>query len=500
MAIGTIAAIQFNQHSVGDRVSQPLFDWISFKIDTKKCDPFSLMHSTAASPGRYLEEAIRRFSDLGIKTGIILLNPSRHITHFFYQEIYRDLKTESSEFLIWGNDQGIPAAYYFPPDVEIHPDDLFFLRFLSCVDTELDGLLLSSLFHRPVRKKLNLVPLDFLDSSGFYAKNSFALLCAMTSSAIRFLTNTSPGLGSVFSRLQGQATLPIIAIFPYTAGDVLFFIHALRRVSHPFNTLMVCKIYEDIVDELAPDVKKILVPEPPPYETEAIRAMQLNREYSYFYKALHPLIPENALFYYFRLYRDYNIADFHLIDQYSFSLSCGTDLSSRVQSSLPERSPDDKSVLLNFDAGWKLKCYPEPKQFELVRLLKQKGFRVSVMLEKESDLPCERFSFRSLAKFKELILKHAVFVGMDSFPIHYAAHVLQYPSICLFSSTNPANARGPRYDRYMYLNNGLDCAPCGGWDRCPVFQLAECVNFASPEQVAKEVECLYDRSVRGQAS
>ena len=60
-----------------------------------------------------------------------------------------------------------------------------------------------------------------------------------------------------------RAPSKTVAVMPYHAGDVLFFLKALEGVTHPFDCLLIHKEYADIARAVAPDLELILVEEPP---------------------------------------------------------------------------------------------------------------------------------------------------------------------------------------------------------------------------------------------
>ncbi|HBG46729.1 MAG TPA: hypothetical protein DDW94_07040 [Deltaproteobacteria bacterium] len=65
--------------------------------------------------------------------------------------------------------------------------------------------------------------------------------------------------------------------------------------------------------------------------------------------------------------------------------------------------------------------------------------------------------------------------------------VLALPTICLFSSTKPANSDAPVSERYLYLEKGVSCRPCGAMEQCPKNQKNYCENFVEPESVSEEI-------------
>ncbi len=154
---------------------------------------------------------------------------------------------------------------------------------------------------------------------------------------------------------------------------------------------------------------------------------------------------------------------------------------------LPAAEDGTLNILLHFDSGWHLKIYPFAYQEELVRLLAAKGHHITI-LDGKYPLPAAAVNFRGYQPFVDLLSRQHLLVGMDSFPVHYAAHVMGLPTLCLFSSTQPENSNAPASAYYRHLEKGLDCNPCGAVAKCPLNGSAVCNNFTEPAVVAREVE------------
>jgi ADP-heptose:LPS heptosyltransferase len=151
-------------------------------------------------------------------------------------------------------------------------------------------------------------------------------------------------------------------------------------------------------------------------------------------------------------------------------------------------------VLFHFDGGWDLKIYPVNFQKRLLRAVREAGFEVSVLTDREGAYDCPTHRFKSLEQLRGLITEHSIFVGMDSFPAHYAAHVLFHSTICLFSSTRPENSNQLESDSYRFLSKGMTCSPCLARSQCPIYRKDYCSNFVEPEQVLGSIHEMFQRN------
>jgi ADP-heptose:LPS heptosyltransferase len=199
--------------------------------------------------------------------------------------------------------------------------------------------------------------------------------------------------------------------------------------------------------------------------------------------------------------RRYDRARYHLADQWRFSLS--NDLhplvAEQVEAPPPARKAMGRSVLLHFEGGWSLKIYPRAAQRELVQRLLDMGFAVTVASGEDLGIACRKVRIGGVEHLKETLAAHAIFVGMDSFPTHYAVHVAKHPTLCLFASTQPQNSDAPPSAFYQALHRGLSCVPCSSATICPAFGGTECRNFTPPDEVARHVGELYTSSYLGAA-
>ncbi|MCC6143779.1 MAG: hypothetical protein IT368_08220 [Candidatus Hydrogenedentes bacterium] len=442
-----------------------------------------LLHAAAATPGRYLAEMCRRLMHSRTLARIAVCNP---FLEFSTSELgllaHSLMHTEQSiNGLLIDDQAGMPVAYCLPRESsEMH---IPFLSLLSCVDVELDVALLAALFGAsPARLKLPLRYRPGIAADGFYgAPAALRTYRWVARQAIEKICSSEK------DRLRD---LRFAAIMPFNAGDVLFVVLAMRKAHGFCEALVVDRRYADIAAEAAPELELIKIDLKP-------RVVDGIADWEWaLLERLEAGMPEGYVYSYCRPSRRYDRMPVHLIDQYAFGLgdACLGD-SFRNSDLYPStrRGQSEKSVLLHFDGGWPMKIYPRRLQAELVSGLLAAGFRVTVLSDREGkyEVGVLRIGYTSLGELKSLILSSSLVVGMDSFPVHYAAHLLNVPTICLFASTQPANSDAKESARYRALHQGLPCTPCGGFSRCPRFGGPECRNFASPQAVCDAIAAMW---------
>lgn len=455
-------------------------DWKFFNFRFAAApDQLSFMcmpHSAFATPGRYLLEIARR-----MRTAL----PDTHLPMLLFNPMFQPDKAIISLVLALAGKQGVlqapliycdvenrPVAYLFPP--RALRDDLPGLSLLSATHAKLDRDLLALLLEQAVEiRRMPSLQIDIGLYNGFYGGPYLPLLEWFSENALRQLCHP------ISAGNQG-----IHAYMPHHAGDVLFFSLAVcaTATSH-LAGIAVNAAYLPIVRTIAPEFQAT------PLDLPAMnRGGTAMPEWDYCKLATGHL-PADRCYYHARPVRDYDAVSLHLIDQYAFALGhpClhPDELPSRQAApnlASPPAASEGIRVLLHFDGGWPLKVYPRQQQEELVGLLQARGWEVSV-LDGKHPLPCETTRFTDLASFQELLGRQHLLIGMDSFPVHYAAHVAGIPTICLFASTQPANSDAPGAATYLALERGLDCRPCRAISKCPRNGAPSCQNFVEPRQV-----------------
>lgn len=441
---------------------------------------FDLPYSAFATPSRYLAEMVRRLSRDDPKQKLLLFNPWIELGRAEVALVLQQMRHATEGPVIVADRNGIPVAYLLAAN---DVSELRMLTLLSCVDAELDARLLGILMERKVTSVRDPV-LDI----GVAVGNGYSshpmhrrIMCWMAEHALAAV---------VAHTRSGKAIPPIFAVLPYHAGDILFFALAHRRTLFPFvDGVVVERRFEEVVRAASPSL---------PYRVLNLERIRSDGEIAWEnrqFDAIRAQLRDDLLYYYCRPLRPYDVSEYHLIDQYAFAV--GHDGRSPLVREEGTVFPVclDNSVLLHFDGGWPLKVYPVAWRRRLIELLVERGCRITTLTnEPDADFSTHRnVRFTDLGALKSLIEQHSILVGMDSFPCHYAAHVLNVPTICLFASTQPANSDAVESSRYMALEMGLPCRPCGAWSICPRNGSAECGNFVTPEKVAEAIKRVLDK-------
>ncbi|MEW6676862.1 MAG: glycosyltransferase family 9 protein [Pseudomonadota bacterium] len=477
MLVGVIS--QGKQHVLDDQLCRLQFVNFSSGVPLRE-DLLVLPYSSAATPGRYLAEMFRRMLEMDGAAGTIVVNPYLELTT-------QELGILADELLAWRvsdrsllveDATGTPIAYQIPKSVAY--EYWKFLNLISCVDADIDAELIALLSNnQPKRRKLELECQAGCGALGFYSSTEARYV-------YRWLT-----VGAV-EQLQQKprpdwGTLRFAAILPFNAGDVLFMSLAMRHTKGICTSIVVDRRYAAIQANTAPDLDCVVLDLKPRYIDGV-----LDWDWALL-ESLKAGLPPSYLYLYCRPSRRYDRQPVHLIDQYAFGTGAFSQ-SSIVCDALPlmpirAEGHYTKRLFMHFDAGWPLKVFPVQRQRELLEKLQASGFEVTVCTELELQIgkPDKLIRFTSLEELNAAISECAIVVGMDSFPVHYSIYVLGLPTICLFSSTHPSNSDACPNARYRALHQGLTCAPCGGYSRCPEFGGETCRNFVETEVVVSAV-------------
>lgn len=475
----------------------------SFTISTSSLSFSEIVDSAFATPARYLQEIFFRLCLLeepGRETPKFVFNPLFETNRLNILLVLGTLqKVASSPCIVVLTDRnGLPAGYLFP--AWLKSGDSRFLILLSTVNGDTDAELLRRAFFAEAKcVRVDRLYLNQISHNGFSYDDVRKCCQWIAARAVGILKTRIPysPMDEVALReaKEYRDTIPFTAVMPHHAGDVLFFAIAFNNINTHFSQIVVNHAYLDIVTHTAPGLAALAIHIPPPNRDENFRRGNVTPEHVYF-ENFRDTLPEDSFYYYCRATRNYNLSDFHLIDHFAFALgrhSWTNDsllFSTKPSPALftPDVPADPIRVLLHFDGGWSLKIYPKKSQEKLIDLLHAQGYAITVLASVDYEHPkCRVTTFRNYAQFTDLLKTHHILVGMDSFPCHYSAHVLGLPTICLFSSTKPANSNAPLAVNYAYLEIGLSCRPCYAVVECPVYRKPHCKNFVSPEAVANEV-------------
>lgn len=451
-------------------------------------DMLRLPHAAAATPGRYVAEMQCRLEAMDNGRFVAVCNPFFDISAAETALLAHAIVSSRAAWdgLLIEDSQGWPVAYCLPRRKDGNAKR--FLSLLSCVDAGLDAGLLEALCGMmPKRVTLPLAFRPTLGAGAFFSAPA-ALL------TYRWLAEQGTQALRRAGAEQSQA-LRFAAIMPFNAGDVLFAALALRRANGFCQALVVDRRYAPIAREALPQLELVEI-DLEPRNVDGI----LDWEWA-LAERIRAGLPDGYVYGYCRPSRRYDRQPVHLIDQYAFG--CGDsclDGSFRDRERPPlTPGPGKRAVLLHFDGGWPMKIYPPHWQRELTDRLLGAGYTVMVCSERD-EVPAagvEHFRFTSLAHMKSKIRDSDILVGMDSFPVHYAAHLLGAPTLCLFASTHPANSDARTHPGYAALHQGLDCTPCGAFSRCPRYGGAECRNFTPPQGVFDAIDAMWRKLYRG---
>jgi hypothetical protein len=457
----------------------------SFTISPTTLTFRQIFDSAFATPARYVLEIVRRLRVLGTgrPESLFVFNPLFQLGQLEIWLVLAELDPQEvlDAVVIVEDRDGRPLGYGFPPDIA----DSEAIALLSTVDAGLDAQLCERLFTQQItRIVIGNVRVARAQHNGFIFEENEPIYRWIASRAVSVMA-----AGSLLPSQEMACT----AIMPHHAGDVLFFALAWRFTATQVSGLAVNSVYQPIVADISPELASLPLDIPPINRSEEFAQGKVMKEGEYF-PTIAAALPANCCYQYLRPSRDYNVSRFHLIDHFAFALGRNfwhaDDLLTQ-QRPLPQPLRQRATlvrVLLFFDGGWPLKIYPRTQQQQLIDLLNQRGFEVTVLAGARQEYRhCTVVRFESYAQLKSLLSKQHLMVGMDSFPTHLAAHILGLPTLCLFGSTRPENSNAPEAPHYRHLENGLSCRPCYGIVTCPLYGGGNCANFAPPDRVAEAI-------------
>ena len=499
MKIGAISEFDFQLVSPAGK------DWKihNFSISKDSLSFEEMPDSAFATPARYVQEIFYRLCLLeqqDLAQTKFIFNPifetNRQSIYIVLNELSNTLPIDG--LAVFEDVNGLPVGYLFP--AWLQKDECQFLTLLSTVDGSVDAALLRLLFPTETRRvRIGSLRVDRFDSCGFSYRNFRDIYLWGAEKAVRVLGACSSAGDSQVLATHGhmyRGAIPFTAIMPCHAGDVLFFALAFNKTRTHMSRIAVHRAYADIVSDNAPRLSTVVIESPPPNRNNGFQEGHTTTEYGYFHQ-IKNFLPDDSFYYFCRQSRNYNLTEFHLIDHFAFALGrhCCSNERLLINSTIPppryrpRPEMEQTRILLHFDGGWLLKVYPEELQTKLVELLHAKGYDITILAGSGyKNNKCRVATFSNYRGLTELIRSHHLLVGMDSFPCHYGAHILGVPTICLFSSTRPANSNASRSSYYSSLELGLKCRPCYAAKECPLYGGSNCRNFVSPEVVANEVD------------
>lgn len=500
-----VGHIHTTQRFVLDDSFRARFSLLTFTISLDSVSFVEMFHSAFASPARYVMELFRRLTMLEERQdgeSCFLINPLFEMTPDLLQRLLSAM-VQPEEFAgptVVADSTNKPLGYFLP--AAICREDDHYLSLLSAVNARLDQKLLNVLFcgsgsilaldwsachivgnRFPPNPDLWLI----YEWSAKQALSLLSRLCHPTASAM------PPATRENFSPLALRDSIRFCAIMPHHAGDVLFYALAARYTDSHIIKIVVNRRYTNIIDDVLPGYQMVTIDHLPPYR-DGTGILQCDEDYFLDYSSV---LAPFSFYYYCRQSRDYNMSNFHLIDQFAFALGqsflSSEELVTATKPFPPVYRTSDEPppfrILLHFDAGWGLKIYPQPYQDQLIEELLAAGALITILGIEDRDFGHYRsVKFKGLDWMKEMFSNHHLLVGSDSFPSHYAAHVFGLPTICLFGPTKPVNSDARPSISYKALERGLRCRPCGELESCLETRKKQfCHNFVPPAQLKEEI-------------
>lgn len=483
----------------------------SFTISGNSLSFAEIFDSGFATPARYVEEIFSRLCSLeepGRETSKFIFNPLFKTSPLNVELILDALKktTPSHEMAVLSDRNGRPAGYLFPAWLTSRDSRFLALLSTTCGATDAD-LLQRAYLAAASCIPVNHVSLKWADHNGFLYQGNLPIYRWVADRAIKMLDSHVRANDPHEARRQRDA-IPFTAVMTHHAGDLLFFLVAFNHLQPLTSRIVTNKAYLDIVADNAPGLEALPISLPVINRGEDFQRGNVTSDYAYFEQFCDQL-PQDSFYGYYRSSRDCSNTKLHFIDHFIFAL--GGRLGSRSELVAPQKSASDiftpeppatpRKILLHFDGGWPMKIYAKDKQEQLIDLLCAKGYSVTVLAATQYDHPkCRITTFKNYGHLVELLRSHHLLVGMDSFPVHYAVYVLGLPTICLFASTRPENARAQPAPNYSALEQGLRCRPCAAISRCPLYGVPYCRNFVDPETVLAEVDRMLAATTTGAAA
>lgn len=481
----------------------------NFSISTDQLSLFRIFYSAFGTPARYVMELFRRLYLLGDgerADSCFLFNPFIAVTPGTIERTLAHLVELGADDapIVVSDKGGFPIGYYLPARTGRCEER--YLSLLSTVNSWLDQSLLNLCFFADGAVSIIDDSVRADRGNGFLVNEDLTFIYQWTARTavsllervfwVQRLKASFPGAG-----LLGETQLrdlrdsvKFTSIMPHHAGDVLFYALAANNTaaSH-IGSIVVNRRYANILEDVSPGYAMQSINPPPP-----LREGNIATDEQGFMGFAHEL-PPFSFYYYCRQVRNYNVSEFHLIDHFGFALGqsflTNSDLITKTKPDPPVFRPSiplkPYRVLLHFDAGWGLKVYPKTYQKVLIRCLLAKGIEITILGIEDRDFGAyQSITFKGLEQFKALLTSHHLLVGSDSFPSHYAAHVQGLPTICLFGPTKPANSDARVSDRYLYLENGMNCRPCIYSKICAPQNKSSCDNFVLPDRLWSEIQSM----------
>lgn len=470
-------------------INEPGTTVVQFRITADRLSDTELMDSAAASPGRYVGEMMKRLRCLlPDAQACLVFSPRLAITAPIIELVLArmnqvDLAAEPA--CVFSARSGVPVAYLVRA-AEIDSCPVVHFGLLSTDLAALDHNFLAATFGAAKHVEVSALTQNIPEENGFILHRNSALHDPTWWAIEQLLRDPTP-----VGRRKMLASGERVAVLGFHAGDILFLLQALALEHTSFHCVIVPPDYADIVAYLRPDLLCRVVEHPVPHRAgyhvsdepavlrDFIAQLQIKSVYcGSFFHIIRPF------------FRIYSASRNHLREQLAFALGgAGYHLRKLPKLSPPiERDyalmrPQPGRVIVQFDAGWELKEFPNDRRGEFLDLLIDSGYAPVILGHAEPSHPAvASVPYTDLANFRLLLGSAVALIGSDSFPAHFAT-AYGIPTITLFGNTKSANSRGLESLRYRYLQRSLPCIPCNRTTGCAIDNGSSCLAFPRGTEV-----------------
>jgi Methyltransferase domain len=443
---------------------------VQFGLSPDRLGDTMLLESTFASPGRYVGEMVLRLRRFYPEARTVLaVNPYFDVSPSLVEVLVRRATADDgggTGFTVYTDDSGVPLAYAFSAETTRSLPAVH-LALLSSTDGALDERFLGASVGPGRRVSVGAL------GRGLYAvpgNCNFWRLSPALAEATRRAAAVLEALPDDAARRDYIRAGDRAAVIGYHAGDVLFWIQAIRLEQAPFRSLVVLSPYADIVAYLAPDLECLQVQHPIPHRPGYPVTDDMALLWSYVVELEKAGAPPR-LWHLFRPFREYSRPRHHLREAMASALGgvgrprrpplpfvAGREERERVR-------PRPARVVVCFEGGWPLKEFPREQRGELLSLLVEDGYDPVIVGKPVPEVDVPAVPYAGLSSYRVLLGSAEAMIGGDSFPAHFS-QVLGVPTIQMFGSTRPSNSSGTADLRYRALHHPLPCVPCGEQVRC----------------------------------
>ena len=447
-----------------------------------------IFESATATPGRYMLEIGRRLAARHPRADLIAIaNPLLPLNAL---QLAAWLGDRTPAPAIVADAGGMPVLYILPR--RVIEEDGRMLLCLSTLDAALDARLLGTV----CGTEFAVINLAVGGMDAFPAASGNGWI--NPDRRLRALKLQAEDALALVQSDTAWRSRPFALFHPYHAGDALF-VALASKLAAPllFEKQIVCTAFKDVVEAAAPRLEPVELRLPPMARDGSVS------KYRYFVTALDRLgadFRRGHFTVFGRLLRMHHFTAFHLHDHARFTLG---DPMERQESTLywqgqaPRLAPAGGPLraLFHLNGGWTLKTYPDQQARTLFAMLRSLGWEITVIGRPDlADTGARSVVANSAASLAEQIEAHHLFVGVDSFPLHFAALVHRRPTVALFGSTRPINHDAPSGPGYEALVGCLPCNTCLSKSGCPMTGGDECVNYPDALRVATALTAMAART------